>query len=251
MKVNGTAVISLILITNTYASDFYKCTVNGTVKFSDKPCGQNQIKMESYSKPEPKNLVLTYGGSACKKLDTWKKVVDLIVANKSEKVSRLLDRECSWLKEKSSITGPYKEVMYKESKFVLVKHYLFNSVWIEPSNYESKKRTYKKAVNTNRLSSAITRGYKKIVKATDYSNNWPFPLDSGGTLYCKNIDSRRKAVWLNGTHATYALNGQAMSWMGKHDFVGVGGKPTKIGRDNSKNFKGLSGLISDGLVLCK
>jgi hypothetical protein len=56
---------------------------------------------------------------------------------------------------------------------------------------------------------------------------------------------------LNGTHASYALNAQAISWMGRHSFVGVGGKPTKIGRDNSENFKGLSRLISDGLALCK
>ena len=90
----------------------------------------------------------------------------------------------------------------------------------------------------------------KSIKASDYGDIWPFPKDTGGSLYCKELGNGRKAVWLNGTSATYALNGQAMTWVKNAGLIGVDGGPAKMGRDHSTNYDGLNKLIKDGLKLC-
>jgi len=87
------------------------------------------------------------------------------------------------------------------------------------------------------------------VTAKQYGDLWPFPDETGGMLYCKNMSGGRKAVWLNAS-ATYALNGQAMTWMIDADLLGADGGKVKIGRDFSNSPQGLSRLIQDGLTLC-
>lgn len=99
--------------------------------------------------------------------------------------------------------------------------------------------------------SACAFGDAQIIKAKDYGSSWPFQNESGGTLWCKDLGNGRKAVWLVADTATYALNGQAMTWMTNSGIKGVGGAPVKIGRDHSTNYGGLSKLIKDGLKLCK
>jgi len=94
-------------------------------------------------------------------------------------------------------------------------------------------------------------GLSEIIKASEYGDSWPFPNESGGRLYCKDLGNGRKAVWLVADKATYALNGQAITWMTNAEIIGVDGGPVKFGRDHSQNYNGLSKLIKDGLKLCK
>jgi len=80
-------------------------------------------------------------------------------------------------------------------------------------------------------------------------NDYP---ESG--LHCKNRNTR-KIVWINTSHGSYALNGQAISWVNSvkksgSPLLGSDGKPMKLGRDHIQSQQ-LSSLIDKGLKLCK
>jgi hypothetical protein len=90
----------------------------------------------------------------------------------------------------------------------------------------------------------------KFVKASEYGDVWPFPTEKGGSLNCKDLGKGRRAVWLDGATATYALNADAMAWMKKAGLKGVGGGPVKRGQDFSIDAVGLGALLEDGLRLC-
>lgn len=91
----------------------------------------------------------------------------------------------------------------------------------------------------------------KVISAKQYGKEWPLDKETGGTLHCKNLEYGKKAVWLNGDHATYAINGTAMGWSESSELLGVDGKPWIIAREIASNPLGLSRLIKDGLELCE
>jgi len=74
------------------------------------------------------------------------------------------------------------------------------------------------------------------------------------TVYCKSRSDGRKPVWMNTDKGTYALNGQAISWVQKADSMGVplvgsDGEDWKLARDHfppDAVFK----LIRFGLTQC-
>jgi hypothetical protein len=72
-------------------------------------------------------------------------------------------------------------------------------------------------------------------------------------LRCKT-QGKRKIVWINTSHGSYALNGPAIDWaksnkdMG-NPILGSDGKPMKIGRDHIPSDK-LHSLIYKGLDKC-
>lgn len=73
-------------------------------------------------------------------------------------------------------------------------------------------------------------------------------------LYCKNMGSGRKAVWMNTDRATYALNGQAIDWVQRTNsagtpLVGYDGGPWKLGRDHF-DLTTVHELIQLGLREC-
>jgi hypothetical protein len=90
----------------------------------------------------------------------------------------------------------------------------------------------------------------QILRASEWGADWPFPDEKSGSIYCKDIGGGRKAVWLNGSRATYALNGQAMDWAEKAGLIGMDGGPWKKGREQTNNSGGLYKLIQAGLGLC-
>jgi hypothetical protein len=72
-------------------------------------------------------------------------------------------------------------------------------------------------------------------------------------LMCKE-NGARKSVWINTSHGTYALNGQAMTWFNNTKKMGVpllgtDGKEWKTGRDHVDPST-LHSLIKKGLKKC-
>lgn len=87
-----------------------------------------------------------------------------------------------------------------------------------------------------------------VVTRESVGAGWPFSFDRG-TLYCKDLDTQRKAVWINGADGyTYLLNGQSISWYQKARFKGANGKPPKEARKATN--ADLTPLIQAGLNLC-
>ncbi|MGK7344952.1 MAG: hypothetical protein ACNS63_04005 [Candidatus Nitrospinota bacterium M3_3B_026] len=77
-----------------------------------------------------------------------------------------------------------------------------------------------------------------------------YPLSG---LHCKKRETR-KLVWIDTSHGSYALNGQAIEWVKSLKKTGKplldsDGKPMKIGRNHIPPNK-LSDLIEEGLKLC-
>lgn len=258
----------------------YTCEVNGKTTFTDQICEyEEQVVINSNkvsnqkSSEQLKYISFKYGGSACPEKKYWEAFID-----KSETYDmKDFNKNCFYLREGNIVYSFLNRIFYKNRELVQVKSSDGKLLWLELAGVEEpvsstnqkpmpwstllrtqngkiidiggySKHKIKKDIES--VSKSITTGFKLKIKADEYKGIWPFPLDSGGTLFCKNIDSRRKAVWLNGIHSTYALNGQAMNWMKKNNFIGIDGGLTKIGREHSNNFKGLSKLISDGLTLC-
>ncbi len=96
----------------------------------------------------------------------------------------------------------------------------------------------------------FTNSFSKINSSRDKPLHQEYP-HSG--LHCKKRGTR-KLVWINTSHGSYALNGQAIEWVksvrktGK-PLLGSDGKPMKIGRNHIPPGK-LSELIEAGLKLC-
>lgn len=72
-------------------------------------------------------------------------------------------------------------------------------------------------------------------------------------LKCKK-SGQKKSVWINTSHGTYALNGQATTWFNRTKeldvpLLGTDGKEWKIGRDHI-DPSDLQDLIKEGLKLC-
>lgn len=97
-------------------------------------------------------------------------------------------------------------------------------------------------------------GFTNSFSKTDFYNDKKFckefPLSG---LRCKKKGSRR-IVWINTSHGSYALNGQAITWVesAKRNgtpIIGSDGKAMKIGRDYMPTNK-LSALINEGLKKC-
>jgi hypothetical protein len=89
-----------------------------------------------------------------------------------------------------------------------------------------------------------------VVYPADLGDAWPFPQKLYGQLHCKHLGQGRKSVWMNSKHATYALNGQTISWAEQFNPVGVDGGPLKIGREVATSMTGVDRLIQAGLALC-
>lgn len=67
-------------------------------------------------------------------------------------------------------------------------------------------------------------------------------------------DGKRKIVWINTSHGSYALNGSAIDWVQKSEkagtsIIGADGNPVKLGRDYIDANK-LHELIQTGLRKC-
>jgi len=95
---------------------------------------------------------------------------------------------------------------------------------------------------TNSLSKLTINGHNNSQK--DY------PVSG---LHCKKRGPK-KIVWINTSHGSYALNGQAIDWvksvkMSGSPLLGSDGKPMKIGRNHMSPNK-LTALIKEGLRLC-
>ena len=74
------------------------------------------------------------------------------------------------------------------------------------------------------------------------------------TVYCKSRSDGRKPVWMNTDKGTYALNGQAISWVQKTNsigapLVGSDGKAWKLARDHFPPDV-VHKLIKFGLMQC-
>ena len=72
-------------------------------------------------------------------------------------------------------------------------------------------------------------------------------------LRCKT-QGKRKMVWINTSHGSYALNGPAIDWVKSNEdmgkpILGSDEKPMKIGRDYIPSDK-LHNLIDKGLKIC-
>lgn len=73
-------------------------------------------------------------------------------------------------------------------------------------------------------------------------------------VFCE-INGKRRAVWINTSHGTYALNGTAIDWFHKtkstgSPLIGSDGNEWKIGKDYIDTFI-LSELIQVGLKKCQ
>ncbi|WP_027721340.1 hypothetical protein [Maridesulfovibrio zosterae] len=84
-----------------------------------------------------------------------------------------------------------------------------------------------------------------------HAENSKFPYAG---LNCKT-NGNKKIVWINTTHGSYALNGQAIKWVQQnklsgYPLQGADGKDFKIGRDHINPLL-LSDLIQKGLEKCK
>lgn len=73
--------------------------------------------------------------------------------------------------------------------------------------------------------------------------------EANGTIYCKDIGSGRKRVWLNTSNGSYALNGPAIEWVRSTGVQGSDGKKFKLGRDHFSSSL-TSRLIKEGLENC-
>ena len=88
------------------------------------------LSLSFYSEANGKNynndgkLPLTsvkWGGSGCKSVQTWYRVLDANLQNDFKTAGNLL-KSCKWVAEGSSITGPLETVEYKGSKFEKFSH---------------------------------------------------------------------------------------------------------------------------------
>lgn len=73
-------------------------------------------------------------------------------------------------------------------------------------------------------------------------------------IHCRNMGNGRKAVWINSRQGTFALNGQAISWVQDAEamgtpIVGSDGQPAKLGRDHLPTSL-VGDLITRGLEEC-
>lgn len=96
----------------------------------------------------------------------------------------------------------------------------------------------------------FTNTFSKINFKRDNGLHKEYPLSG---LHCKKKGTR-KVVWINTSHGSYALNGQAIEWVKSEKktgkpLLGSDGKPMKIGRNHIPPDK-LSDLIEEGLKLC-
>lgn len=96
----------------------------------------------------------------------------------------------------------------------------------------------------------FTNSFAKINLNKDSNLHKTYSLSG---LRCKKRGAR-KIIWINTSHGSYALNGQAIEWVQSVErtgspLLGSDGKPMKIGRNHIPPNK-LSKLIEEGLKLC-
>ncbi len=122
-----------------------------------------------------------------------------------------------------------------------------NSMVLDKHYWQSKVKRY-----PSFSLAGFTKAYVRYIEGNELSRAAVKEFDPAG-LMCKQ-DGSRKSVWINTSHGTYALNGQAISWYKRSKSIGApllgaDGKEWKIGRDYIDPSK-LMDLIQKGLNKC-
>ena len=123
-----------------------------------------------------------------------------------------------------------------------------NSVVLDKHYWLAKKKRYPSFSLIG-----FTSAYKSLIGGSSLSKPRNRNFDPIG-LRCKK-NGRRKTVWINTSHGTYALNGQAIAWLKRSKetgspLIGTDGKEWKMGRDYIEPSQ-LKSLIQQGLIRCK